>query len=270
MSKYIIIFTTLLLTSCFKDRIEIDLNEENQKVVITAWITDLDEAQFVTVSRTVNYLGEPEQDFVSDAIVSLSVNDELYMLEEQESGRYYLGLDWMPRLSETYTLEVEVDGNVYSASHFMRPCPAIEFPELEFVVEIEDGDTLRGFETVFGFQETPGEGDAYYAIDYLQGTTAGDSLRNAGFANDQFIDGEFFDDIRVGEDDRLYQSGQIAVIELYSLGEETANYLFDIESEIFRGGPFDPPPANVRTNFSGGALGYFIVSGAQQVELEVP
>lgn len=271
MKNYIIIFSAaLILMSCFRDRIEVDLNDENQKIVITAWITDLNEPQFVSVSRTVNYLGDPEDDFVTNAIVVLSVDDESYLLAGGHNGRYYLSEEWEAQLSKSYTLEVEVDGERYSASHVMRPCPAIEAARLEYVDKQEDGDTLRGYETVFSFQETEGEGDAYYVIDYLQGTTIGDSLRNGGFANDQFVDGEYFDDIRAGEDERLYQSGETAVIELYSIGEESANYLSDIESEIFRGGPFDPPPANVRTNFSGGALGYFIISGAQQVELEVP
>lgn len=275
MKNLLFILIVLSLSSCFQDRIEIDLNEENQKLVITAWINDLDEPQFVTVAKTVNYLGPVSQALVSDAIVTLRNSFEEFSLVEGAKGKYYLPNDWTAILGEKYTLTVRVDDIDYEASHLMRACPVIQnanyliydFDELgEEEVNL---DSIYVYGTIFDFQETLGEDDAYYAIDFLKGTMAGDSMRNGGFANDDFVDGEYFEGLQLSEFDRLYADGDTAIIELYSIGDETANFLFDIESEIFRGGPFDPPPANVRTNFTGGAVGYFIISGAQKVEIVI-
>ncbi len=262
------------LSSCFMDRIEIDLNEENEKVVITAWITDLDEPQFVTVGKTVNYLGPISQEFVSDAIVILSNSTNEFILEEGTQGKYFLPHDWTGIYGETYTLKVEFENTTYTASHTMRSCPEllnvdyVEYDLDDFSDEdVNIIDSFHVYGTTFDFQETPGEGDAYYAIDFLKGTMQGDSMRNGGFANDDFVDGEYFEGIELSEVNRFYAIGDTAVLEFYSIGEESANFLMDIESEIFRGSPFDPPPANVRTNFTGGAVGYFIISGAQSQEI---
>lgn len=264
----------LSLSSCFKDRIDLDLNEENQKIVITAWITDLQEPQFVTVGRSVNYLGPISQEFVSGATVTLTNDNGQYELSEGAQGKYFLPDNWSAELGEVYTLTVEVENVTYEASHKMRPCPALENVDyVEYDLddfsdeEINIVDSFHVYGTTFDFQETPGEGDAYYAIDFLKGTMQGDSMRNGGFANDDFVDGEYFEGIELSEVDRFYELGDTAVLEFYSIGEESANFLMDIESEIFRGSPFDPPPANVRTNFTGGAVGYFIISGAQSQEL---
>lgn len=268
MKKLFIIFISIVsFSSCFVEPIELDLNNENEKIVILGWITDLDEPQFVKITKTVNYLGDLPEVFVSDASVVISDSERSYTLEERKSGHYYLPVDWTAKIGDTYSLEIFYDGIEYNSSYIMSPCPEIE--DAFFEEYNVDADSIPTYETVFGFQENPGEGDAYFAIDYLKGSMAGDSLDNGGFADDEFIDGEYFDDIRLTEDDRLFRVGDVAIIELFSIGKEAADFLTDIESETFRGGPFDPPPANVRTNITGGALGFFIVSGAQQVELKI-
>lgn len=268
---FITVSLVLLLSSCFKERIDVNYNSENnKKVVIIAWLTDLDEAQYVSVGYTVSYLGEISEDPISNALVKISTTGEEYILDEQEKGKYHLPSDWKAMIGNEYHLQVEHDGKEYTASHLMRPCPNIDDPKFTPATDdnpFEEEVPKDKYETVFGFQELIGEGDAYYAVDYLKGSIAGDSLVNGQFANDEFVDGEYFDDIYISDYERLFEIGDTAVIELYSIGIETSNYLVDIESEIFRGGPFDPPPANVRSNIQGGALGYFIAAGAKQVSI---
>lgn len=264
---FTIYFITLLLSSCFTERIELDLNEQNQKIVITGWITDIEEPQYIKIFKTSNYLGDDPEELVTNADVEVSDSRTTYTLEQRTDGFYYLPQDWTANVGERYDLRVLHESEEYTASYIMSPCPLIEEAAMIEYEDLEDTDSINIYETVFAFQEMPGEGDAYFAIDYLKGSPAGDSLVNGGFADDEFVDGQYFEDIRVSEEDRLYKKGDIAIIELYSIGQDAANYLFDIESEVFRGGPFDPPPANVRTNINGGAIGFFIASGAQQVEL---
>jgi len=123
------------------------------------------------------------------------------------------------------------------------------------------------YETTFGFQEIPGEGDAYYGIDYVKNSLDKDSLNNGDFTNDDFVDGIYFEDIVLTESDRLFAAGDTVILDIHSIGVETSNFLVDIQNEIFRGSPFDEPPANVRTNITGGAIGYFIVSDSRREEV---
>ena len=87
------------------------------------------------------------------------------------------------------------------------------------------------------------------------------------FTNDDFIDRIYFEDIVLSEDDRLFAQGDTAIVELHSIGKETADFLNDILLEVFRGSPFDAPPANVHTNISGVAIGYFIMADARRSQV---
>jgi len=271
MKDYIFLISVLILLSgCFKERIDLDNNvAENKKVVINAWITPLDEPQFVDVSYTANYLGAFLPEKISNAIVSLSDQTETYMLSEGEKGKYYLPQNWSPKIDDEYQLKVEIEGKNYTASHVMRPCPNIENVFSDIIESENEEFDFIAYENFISFQEIPGEGDAYYAIDYIKGTLIGDTITNGGFADDAFVDGEYFEDISVTNYDYPFAKGDTAVIEFYSIGLETSKFLQDIDGEIYRDSPFDPPPANVRTNISGGAVGYFIVSDARRVEMIV-
>ncbi len=265
-----IIFIALIITtfsSCFKERIELDYNvDENKKLVITGWINSLDEAQFVSISQTVNYLGGFTPEMVGGAAVTLQDNSTTYDLDEKETGFYFLPDTWIPQVGDTYKLVVTYDGKEYTSTHVMRACPEIENLDY-FETEIRDSVVLH--ETVFSFQEIPGEGDAYFGVDYLKGTLAADSITNGGYADDAFADGQYIDGVLLSEDDRYFELGDTAVVELFSIGLETAEFLQDIENEIYRGSPFDAPPANVRTNIEGGAIGYFIISDARRAEIVI-
>lgn len=264
MKNYLsFIIIALIYTSCFEDPIELDLNQDNTKLVVEAWISDLNKPQYIKLSYTANYIGSDSYLYEDNAEVTLSdQSGHSYSLQPQGEGKYFLPADWITVYGDTYELICTVDGISYQAKHLLRQSPEIE--ELYIDPIFNDQDSLMGFESVFSFQEIPGLGDAYYVVDYERGTTNGDTLLNGGYADDEFFDGEYIEDIRVTEEDYLYEQGDTIIVELYSLGEETAQFLLDVELEVFRGGPFDPPPANVRTNFSGGAIGYFIMSGADQ------
>jgi len=266
MSRIIIAIAILIsFTSCFKERIELDYNtDENKKVVINAWINTFDDPQFITVSKTTNYLGAEAPELLSNAEVTLKDTNMTYTLEEGTKGHYFLPIDWLPQIGDTYELKVSVEGNTYTAEHQLRPCPEIQdltpFP-------MEEEDELVYYGLSFGFQEIPGEGDGYFGVDYLKGNLDKDTLSYGGFTNDQIGDGVYFGDIVLTNEG--YMLGDTAVLDIHSIGIETSNYLTDIQLEVFRGSPFDPPPANVRTNIEGGAIGYFIMSDARRKEIVV-
>jgi len=256
------------MISCFEERIELDLNANNRKPVVNAWISSLDKPQYVNLSFTTNFLGKPSIEFINNAMVILEVNEASYVLENDGFGNYFLPADWIKVIGGNYRLKIEHEDEVYEAEQVMRSCPLIENARTE-LVEFDNTDTIDLYESIFDFQETLGEGDGYYFIDFLKDSVDGDSLFNGGYANDEFIDGEYLSDIKITEFDRLYKMGDTLIIELYSIGKETVNYFSDIESEVFSDGPFDAPPANIRTNISNGALGYFIIGDAESVELIV-
>lgn len=268
-----LIVPAFILTACFTERIDLDLNEDNTRLVVSAWITNLDEPQFVKVSRTVNYLDDQSEDLVADAIVTLSDESETYLLNEIHQGYYYLPHDWTSVVGDLYTLTIQFEGQEYIATHRMNRCPEIDslsfrdyMPEDPFEEEEYDEPV---YETIFAFQETPGSGDAYYFIDYLKGSLAGDSVQNGGFVDDQYFDGAYLKNVVVTESDRLYFEGDTVVVEMHSIGVSSYFFLEEMSNVIYGNGPFDPPPANVKTNISNGAVGYFIISDARRDEIVI-
>ena len=74
------------------------------------------------------------------------------------------------------------------------------------------------------------------------------------------MDGEYvfdFDLYWINEDDFVWDTVKYT-LEMMSIPEEYNDYLIEVMSETaWRGGPFDAIPANVSTNISGGAMGFF-------------
>ncbi|MFK8102363.1 MAG: DUF4249 domain-containing protein [Saprospiraceae bacterium] len=267
----ILIFLVLICSGfgCFQERIEIDNNkDENKKIVITGWISSLAEPQFVNVSRTVNYLGSIGIDQVSGALVTLTDESDSYALTEQAAGVYHLPETWQGKIGDNYELTVTVEGKTYTAKEKMRACPEIENLTYELDPDVGEIETEKIYVTSFDFQEIVGEGDAYYGTDYVKGGLEGDSLFYGEYVDDEFSDGQYFEGIILGNGDN-FELNDTVVVEIHSIGKAVSEYLQEIENEIYRGGPFDPPPANVKTNMEGGAIGYFIISDARKAEIVI-
>ena len=253
-----------IFTGCFRERIELDLNQgDNVRLAVEAWITDLDEVQKVTLSNSSDYFDSFEQTAVIDAEVTLSYDNQIIMMTHTINGVYEAPSDWRAESGKEYTLTINHNGEEYRATSFMKDMPAIENPYAD-IYSIED-DTVY-YDIYFSFQETEGEGDGYFAVDYKK-EDSNWNLTSGGFTNDEFIDGLYFEDISVTRES--YFLGDTVTLETYSIGIEASNFLLDIQSEVFREGLFDPPPVNIRSNFSNDALGYFIASGAERVEVIV-
>ena len=60
------------------------------------------------------------------------------------------------------------------------------------------------------------------------------------------------------QDEEVLEPGDIVTVEMNSIGEEYANFLWDAQSEISGSNPlFSGPPANVKGNINNGAIGFF-------------
>lgn len=253
----------LMMSGCFRERIELDLNTgENKKVVVQAWLTNLDEEQYVKINYSGDYFDSLNVEYIENAQVFIKYDNEAQELIYRDRGRYYAPQGWRAVEGKEYSLEIEHEGNQYTAKEMMRVVPELENLRSILVEIDDDGKEIYGL--FFDFWETPGEGDGYYGIDYHKGSPLGDTITNGGFINDDFVDGLYLENLSI--ENFGYSLGDTVILEVHSVGIEATNYLQDIEVEIFREGIFDPTPVNVRSNISNGAVGYFIVSGARRIE----
>ena len=257
------ILSLIMLSSCFSERIDLDLNTlENKKVVITSWLNNLDDDQYVQVYYTGDYFIDPNMESINDATVTLSYETEELVLENTTNGIYLLPSEWKGVEDIEYTLTVTHNNMEYRAVSILRAMPLIQ--NIESVLQIEN-DTTSFYEIYFEFQETAGEGDGYFAIDYIKNSNQKNVIKTGDWIDDSYLDGEYITDLTVTSNN--HQQGDTVILETHNIGLKAVEYLESIDTEIFREGLLDPPPVNVPTNFSNGAVGYFLTSGKRINEI---
>jgi hypothetical protein len=87
------------------------------------------------------------------------------------------------------------------------------------------------------------------------------------FVSDEFVNGRYVRDLVthiINEKDFLGDSMKVT-LEMESITKEYYDYLTGLMLEtVWRGSPWDGPPANVPSNMNNGARGYFRASGVSR------
>ena len=266
------------LTGC-TDVIDLDLSDTEILLVVEGEINDVDSVQWVQLSYTTDYFNNVPPDYTveSNAIIKLYENDALIdsMTYNPNTARfesYFQGTR-----GNTYSIEIVTeDGETYTSTK-------------EILTEVTPIDTIWvAEETNFGeteqvvyieTAEIPGIGNYYQWKVYINGEYQ-DEPFDMIFAEDQFVDGNYieeFDIYALSEEDILFYtsfSDSIHVrIEQTGISQNHYNFLADVFAQTaIAGGPFSPPPAEVRsniTNTSGGerALGIFTVVSIEDISI---
>ena len=264
------LFLACIFTGCFRERIEIDNNTgDNKRIIISAWLTADDRPQNVFLSYSINYFGNDAVEKITGASVTVEGRQTIHTLEETADGTYTITEDWNPVVGENYTLSCLIDGKEYKATQLLRPCPEIDNLRFNRLSEDIVGDSIEQYSVVFDFQDIIGLGDGYYGSTFEKGYAARDSFINGLFTDDAFEDEANWTDIEMLFHGEPYELGDTAVVEVHSIGDDAVHYMQDIIDEIFRDELFGGPPANVRSNFDGGALGYFILADVKNKEIVI-
>lgn len=264
------LFVFPLLQSC-TEVIDFDLNEEQSRIVIDGAITDEKKQHRISVTRSTSYFFDQLPPGASGAEVSVSGGGEVFVFTESpnEPGVYLSDSTVQGKVGVTYTLTVLIDGESYTAQDELRPVAPIDiclaFPLIDTLFTLD-----TSYWIVMFAQENPGSGDHYMWNFYVNDSLWTPELRQKNFANDDFVDGAnpvdgwpIFDNISFDQ----VQVGDKITLEMLSVSEDYFDFAFELFLQTdFRGGFFDGPPANVRSNVSNGALGYFRASAVVRNE----
>lgn len=259
-----------LLQSC-TEVIDFDINEEQERIVIDGLITNEEKQHFVKVTKSTSFYFDEEPPGVSNAVVSITSEGQDFQLTESpdEPGLYLTDSTVKGEIGKIYTLNVTVDGEVYNAQDTLRALDPIDttfaFPLIDTLFTLDTSYFILMFA-----QERPGRGDHYLWNFYINDSLWTPSLRDKSFGNDDFIDGSYppegwpvFDGIPYDK----VNVGDKVTLEMMSVGGDYFDFIFELFLQTdFRGGFFDGPPANIRTNLSNGALGYFRASAVVRNE----
>jgi hypothetical protein len=248
----------LLLAGCEK-QVDWPLDGPPQnKVIVDGIITDQRGAQKVILTYPVSSLNESPQP-VTGAIVRISAADSTWQLNEQTSGTgiYLTDSLFMATPGKIYTLFIYATGKVYSAQASMEP--GSFFPELIYSRNTDDSLFHIDYVASAFSSENPAMWELL--IDWSSAPGYQDQDPETCRARMLFYTLPTLDvsEIFAPLVEKIsFPAGTFITQRRYSLTSGHAEFLREMLLETsWTGGFFNQAPANVSTNLSAGASGYF-------------
>lgn len=260
-NKITVVFILLagIFAAC-EDIIEVELdNITTNLYAVEAKITTVDNPYvFLYKSQPVNK--DETYNGISGATVTISDNSQpvnsVELIESDSNPGYYTvpeGNDYKGKTGKTYTLEIETEGVVLTATDTLS--------KVEPIDSIQVRASLRGdflFLGVFTYGNEPeGEGDFYKWNVFINDTLVNDA-QNLVIASDELVDGNYvngfeiftdFHDINKPED-RLLTLGDTIQVKQTSISEFAYYFYFQMLNQSQTGSMFSVPPANIESNFT--------------------
>lgn len=277
MQSYIKMFLFALVLSACEETTDLDLRQTPARIVIEGLVTDRPGYQGVKISRSTHFYGSGQTPRVDNALVKVSddTGREFTFIHNpsdhpDSAGVYIPETHFTGEIGRTYTLLVEVDGEVYQASDQLLS--VIPVDSLGFRInedEREDPKEPGKFYELLVYATEPGHEDNFYLFKYY---------RNDSLIVYDETDIYFSDDVVLGENidgvpsPVYYGPDDTARLEVYSLSRNGFIFYNDLYTILTNdgGGMFGPIPASPRTNLNNGALGFFQVSAVQEKQTYIP
>ncbi|OFY34218.1 MAG: hypothetical protein A2275_11925 [Bacteroidetes bacterium RIFOXYA12_FULL_35_11] len=251
--SFINIFVSLLVTSCEK---KIDWNldiQEQDFIIVEGMITSEKKAHQVKISKPVKNLNDPAVG-VSGAIVS--INDSIILTETTSgSGVYQTASSVSGSPENEYKLKIISGGKTYTAVALMKPCNSLS-PlryskiggtnnyKIDWIAGAYNYEKAFMYEITLDWSSSDSclQGNPCFTLMYYYTLTTIDVNQIFSPETERII----------------FPAGTIITEKKYSISAEHENFIRCLLIETkWRGGLFDSSPANIPTNLTGGAKGFF-------------
>jgi hypothetical protein len=283
-----LLLSLLILSSCEEDIVP-ELEPAEPQIVIDAWINNTPTSQYIRITETLPYFDSLTDAGVKNAIVYIEDNTDntRYDFNEISPGVY----EWVPTtalpqlgtIQNSYDLNVEIEGETYTATSILN-----RVPEIDSIVFSYKSESLYpdGYYAQFYATDLIGAGDTYWIKAYKNGQFLNKANElnlafDAGFSEGSNIDGTTFigfirelinpyDSDEAGDDLPPYMPGDSVIVEIHSINYEAFTYLNELRIQTDRPGGFaelfSVPLSNVSSNIIGSdpeglkPLGFFNMS----------
>lgn len=256
------IFCSLLLVafgltlSCEKV-IDLDLNVANPKPVFESYIEE-DSTCYVLATLTSSYYDNSTSEYITNASISIDDGNGNTETLAYEGDGIYRGSSIIGTVGNTYSLQINWEGNSYSANSTMPPMIPIDSFTTQSVADFFGGAGPGGEAPtywVYANYTDPASVENFYAVR----TTYWDSVESK-YTTDYSIDDDNVSDgisTRAFTTFNRFEAGDTLSCELASIDYPTWLYFKTIQDALSGAGISSAAPGNPTTNIEGGALGYF-------------
>lgn len=253
----------ILLAGC-TEKIDIDLGTTYTRLVVEGYITTDTTTHWVRLSKSTDYYSNIPPPPVSNVIVTVSDGFETFTLEENDTlpGYYETPPDYYGIPGRTYSLDIELQDKIndfksYSASCKLKPVAPIDSIRVEYVEKWEAWEVK-----IYAWE--PPTADFYTFNIIKNGVLITDTIDEIGISDDRFFNGNYTNGAAVyylmeQNPDEVVNPGDTITLVMASITKEYYNFIVELMDETFeyRNPLFSGPPANVSTNISNGAIGFF-------------
>jgi len=203
---------------------------------------------------------------VTGAVAYSMEDTDSIPLQELKDGCYYTAANVSGKVGKKYTLHVRLpDGREYTASDSLESCA-----DIDSISQSDNYNSLLagyGYDVLFYGHEPQPLGHHYMYQLKINDELYTDTITEVSFASDEFVNGSFVKDyqvFRIREPD-LRDFTSLVTLEMYSTSTVYFEFLSALMVEtIWRGSPWDGPPANIPGNVSNGATGFFRASAVKR------
>ncbi|MES2419559.1 MAG: DUF4249 domain-containing protein [Bacteroidota bacterium] len=258
--KILILTIGLFLTSC-EDVIDVDLDTAAPRLVIDASIdwerNTIGNEQKIKLSTTTGYYSN-EFPTVSGATITVSNSTgNIFNFIEMSIAGEYICTDFIPAIGETYTLTINLNGEIYTAVETLIETANIE----DNIVQSNSGGmTGDEIEITYYYQDNANE-ENYYLHRIITPHVAFPEFRTG---NDEFSQGNLISESYSNEDLNI---GDNVNLRLYGISKRYFDYFNKLMMASGNdSSPFPTTPTAVRgniinqTNSKNFAFGYFRLS----------
>lgn len=259
--QYILItFAAIFLTSCEKE-IYVTLDVAAPKLVIDASIKwrkgNAGNKQQIKLSTTFDYYSTIAPTISGATVFIQDSNNNTFNFTETDTLGNYNCSDFIPVLNQNYTLTVQYENQVYTASETLKHVPAID------KIEQKNDSGFSGNDIqVKAFYTDNGATKDFYLFRFQ---ASDKTIPSYQVFKDEFFQGNQIYGIY---EDKDLKTGQDLDITIMAISEPYFNYMSILLSLAgnTNGSPFQSPPATLRgnikntTNEKNYPLGYFSLS----------
>jgi len=261
MKTYISILLIMIsLTSC-EDAIDLNLNTSEPRLVIDASINWLKgttgNEQKIKLTLTAPYFDATVPPANGAQIIVTDSDSNIFNFIEENNSGVYTNNNFIPKLNETYNLQIIYKGETYTSTEIFKSVVPIDFVE-----QLNNGG-FSGEETELkAYYTDPADEENYYFFEFKSTVSAIPFLE---VYKDEFTNGNqifgFF------SEENLKPGGQV-VIRNYGVSKRFYEFMFVLlhQNSEEGGGPFETQPATIRgniinkTNSENFPFGYFRLS----------